>query len=69
MFTNPQTQKAFKAMVVKDRMVRVPAAETHGEYYGLLSTISVPVAETMLQQGVNLLERSSPVAAKPEAGK
>ncbi len=58
-FSNPATKTGFTILVKKDRNVHVPATDKHGAYYGPLSRITPQVAETMLSQGCDTLEKNS----------
>lgn len=70
-FKNPQTKASYRPLEEKDREIYQPAGKGHGSYQGMLSGISPAIAESMLSQQTNLLERIEKTTnpAKPAAVK
>lgn len=56
-FKNPETKAAYRPLEEKDREIYQPAGKGHGSYQGMLSGISPAIAESMISQGTNLLEK------------
>ena len=56
-FKKQDTKAAFRPLEEKDREIYQPAGKGHGAYQGMLSGISPAIAESMISQGTNLLEK------------
>ena len=57
-FSNEETRKLFTPTVDKEQKVYQPGCTAHGEYEGPLSLVPPAVAQSMYDQGCNLLKRA-----------
>lgn len=68
-FSNEETRKLFTPTVDKEQKIYQPGCAAHGEYEGPLSLVPPVVAQSMYEQGCNLLKKVSlPVQAKTTLG-
>lgn len=66
-FENEETRKLFVPTGDKDQKIYQPGSQLHGEYEGPLSLAPPAVAQSMYEQGCNLLKRVA-AAMPPKSG-